>query len=108
MLVWVCVLCECFALNEVWNKFFMINEAPYWSSSRISLYLDAMTIKAFYSILFYCILFYSILFYSILFYCLILVDDMLPNVSAFLVFEAVPDLQTVDLTLSVMLEKLDS
>lgn len=47
---------------------------------------------------------------------LISVDDMLPNYSACqqcLVFEAVPDLQTValtpcPLTLSVMLEKLDS
>ena len=32
----------------------MINEAPYWSSSPISLYLNAMTIEAFYSILFSC------------------------------------------------------
>ena len=37
----------------------MIDEAPSWGGSHISLYLSAMTLKAFYSILFYSILFYS-------------------------------------------------
>ena len=51
--------CECvYCVNVLqWMKcgmsFFKIDEAPCWGGSPISLYLGAMTIKAFYSVLFY-------------------------------------------------------